>query len=127
MFFMKIELPIYHQVTHYKKILVGLNWYRNANHFESNAVKNYYHNYISMLLLKEKQLFTKIHVTYTIYAKTTNTDGPNVRSVIEKFFLDALKECGNIKDDNVKIVVSDSSSYFIDKYNPRAIIEVSQV
>lgn len=124
---MKIELPIYHDVSFNKQILIGMNWYRNANHFEANAVKDYYHNYIWVLLLKEKTLFTKVHVSYIIYVKSSNTDGPNIRAVIEKFFLDALKKCGNIKDDNVKIVVSDDSKYFIDKDNPRAVIEVIQL
>ncbi len=58
----------------------------------------------------------------------TGTDGHNIRSVIEKFFLDGLVECGAIKDDSTpKFVVGDyGTSYYMDKDNPRIEITIEE-
>ena len=124
---MKIELPIYYNIDYDKEILVGMNWYRNAHYRVSNEVKHYYHELIVAELPRAKTLMGTVHINYSIYVKNSKTDGPNVRSVIEKFFLDALKIAGHIKDDNVTVVVSDTSAYYIDKDNPRAEIEIVQL
>jgi hypothetical protein len=123
---MKITLPIYYtqefKTKPNKNILVGMNWYRNAHHNVSNKVKSYYHGLVKRLVGNSK--FTTISPQYTIYVSRKNTDGHNIRAVIEKFFLDGLVECGAIKDDSIDFVLGDSSVYLQDKDNPRIEITI---
>lgn len=122
----KITLPIYYEIQYKtkknKKILVWLNWYRNAFHILSNQVKKYYHN-----LVKE-QIKIKINkikeVKYTVYIKRKNTDFHNIRSIIEKFFLDWLVVNWIIADDSFDYIQKTSSEAFIDKQNPRIEITI---
>ena len=60
------------------------------------------------------------HFHYKIYVANKRTDGGNVRSIIEKFFLDALVENKILENDTIDFISKDSSEYFIDKNNPRA-------
>ncbi len=123
---MKIILPIYYtQILKTKPkrtILIGLNWYRNAHWMLSNKIKSHYHDLIKEQIGGNK--FEKIKVCYNVYVRRSGTDGPNVRSILEKFFLDGLVEAGAIPGDDVKHVVEDSSAYFIDSENPRIEIEI---
>lgn len=126
---MKIILPIYYtfkfKTKKDRKILVGLNWYRNAHFISSNDVKHYFHELIGEQKIDKK--FKTLVPEYHVYVKAKNADGPNVRSIIEKFVLDGLKEHGIIEDDNVTIVKGDSSKYFIDNENPRIEIFLKEV
>lgn len=122
----KVILPI-HYTNEYKTkkdktILVGMNWYRNAHFLVSNKVKHHYHDLVSKQIGNSK--FNKIKLIYKVYVGRKNTDGHNIRAVIEKFFLDSLVEGGNIKDDSIDYVVGDSSEYYLDKDNPRIEIEI---
>lgn len=123
---MKITLPIYYifprKTKKDKRILVGLNWYRNAHHRVSNSVKIHYHELTADAVQKNK--FKKIRLVYRVYAGRNGTDGHNIRAVIEKFFMDGLVECGAIPDDDISHVIGDESNYFIDKENPRIEIEI---
>lgn len=122
-----ITLPIHYTQTFKSKkpknILVGMNWYRNAHYLVSNKVKSHYHQLVWDRLPKKK--YNKISLIYNVYVGRRNTDGHNIRSVVEKFFLDALVEGGYIKDDSIDYVVGDVSAFGIDKENPR--IEISIV
>ena len=69
----------------------------------------------------------KVKIGYKIYLKRKGSDGGNVRSVIEKFVLDAFTKLNVIKDDNASIVVGDKAEYFFDKENPRAEITITPV
>ena len=71
--------------------------------------------------------FTKVEIKYTVYVGRRNTDGHNIRAVIEKFFLDGLVECGALPDDSIDYVVGDYSEYLIDKLNPRIEILITEV
>jgi len=125
----KIELPIYYK-TKTKTYLVGLNEYRNLHFQILNKIKKYYHQLIIQKLKDckiEKIQFKKVHLSYKIYLKRGGTDGGNVRSVIEKFYLDAIKDYGLIENDTFEFVISDNAEYFKDKLNPRAEIEVKKV
>lgn len=126
---MKITLPIYYEqefkTKKNKTFLVGLNWYRNAHHMISNKVKHWYHNEVKKQINGEK--FDKVRVHYNVYAQRNGTDGPNIRSVLEKFVLDGLVVNGVIKDDNIGILIGDSSDYFIDQENPRIEIIINEV
>lgn len=122
---MKITLPIYYtQVLKTKPsrtILVGMNWYRNCHHSLSNKVKSHYHDLVKVAVGGIK--LGQINPKYTIYVARKNTDGHNIRAVVEKFFLDGLVECGAIEDDSIDFVKGDSSVYLQDKDNPRIEIE----
>lgn len=124
-----VTLPIHYTQTYKTKksktFLVGMNWYRNAHYLVSNKVKSAYH------CMVYKQLngltFNKIKLEYRVYVGRRNTDGHNIRAVIEKFFLDGLVEGGHIKDDSIDYVVGDTSYYFLDKENPRIEITIVPV
>jgi hypothetical protein len=118
---MKFEVPIYRDFKIKSKIetkLIGLNWYRNAHFQVLNKIKKEYFCRIKAQC-QGKLSLKKVHITYNIYFKRRGTDGGNCRSVIEKFVLDALVECGVIANDTLDCVISDESFYFIDKENPR--------
>lgn len=128
----KIKVPIYYtqnfKTKKDKKFLVGLNWFRNAHYLVNNQVKKHYHDLVIDQILRGYngiKLHGKVSVHYDVFVKTHNTDGPNVRSVIEKYVLDGLVKAGVIEEDNVKILVADSSCYYIDKEDPRVEITVS--
>lgn len=118
-----ITLPIYY--TEYfktkkdKTFLVGLNWYRNAHFMLNNKVKHHYHEIIEEKVRGLK--FNRIVTSYKVYVARNGTDGHNIRSIIEKYALDALVDCGVIEDDSTPTyVVKDlGSEYFIDKESPR--------
>ena len=96
-----LSVPIYRTtgVKKPKTHLVGMNYYRNAQHHEQNALKRAYHDLVSAQITPDIT-FVKFEVIYTLWYKRT-CDGGNVIAVIEKFVLDALKEHGVIPDDNV--------------------------
>ena len=116
-----VTLPIYYtqkfKTKKPKTVLVGLNWYRNAHFLLNNKVKHEYHDIVSKLLSGVK--FGKIRLLYKVYAGRNGTDGHNIRSIVEKYFLDGLVSCGAIVDDNIQYVLGDTSEYYIDKDNPR--------
>ena len=125
----KITLPIHYtqdfKTKKDKTILVGMNWFRNAHYLVSNKVKHHYHNLVINSL--PKQNFGKIKLDYKVFVGRRNTDGHNVRAVIEKFFLDGLVEGGYIEDDSIDYVVGDTSSYYLDKSNPRIEITIEDI
>lgn len=124
-----LTLPIYYNqkfVTKKdKKILVGMNWYRVAHFLVSNKVKIHYHELVRDLLKGQK--FRRILINYHVFVQRRNTDGHNIRAVIEKFFLDGLVEAGVIEDDSIDYVVGDTSSYSLDKDNPRIEITINEI
>lgn len=126
---MKLVFPIYYEqefkTKKNKTFLVGLNWYRNAHHMISNKVKQYYHDLVAKQITRER--YKKVRVHYAIYAQRNGTDGPNIRSVLEKFVLDGLVESGVIEDDKIGILLGDSSDYYIDAENPRIEITINEV
>lgn len=127
---MKITLPIYYRFefkTKKDKIsLVGLNNYRNWHHNVSNKIKHHYHDLVKELIGDRK--FGKIRLKYDVYLARNGTDGHNVRSIIEKFFLDGLVECGAIPDDSTPKYIpgDDGTDYYMDSENPRMEIEIRE-
>lgn len=125
----KLTFPIYYtqvfKTKKDKKLLVGLNNYRNWHHYLSNAIKVYYHE-----LTKEKigkNTFTKVRMHYRVYVARGGTDGPNIRSIMEKFILDGLVECGALQDDSIEFLKGDTSEYFTDKENPRFEVDIEEI
>lgn len=118
---MRITLPIYYTIKYKTKkdktILIWMNWLRNAHYMLSNKIKKHYHHLVAEQVKNTR--YTQITIEYKVFIKRKNTDYHNIRSVIEKFFLDALVENWNIKDDSFDYVKWDSCEVFIDKEDPR--------
>lgn len=130
---LQIIVPIYRKFPNKKSkqgfsnTVLGMNWYRNAHFQVLNKVKAEYNTLIISELTKyEITPFHKVHIHYKIYCKNNKTDGGNVRSVIEKFVLDALIKSNLLKDDCIKYIMSDSSEYFVDKNKPRCEIIIKK-
>lgn len=83
-----------------KRVPVNLNWYRNAQHFESNAVKKQYLEDVRSQL-EGIQLETPFKVKYKVFKPTRRRlDKMNVVAISSKFLLDAMSTLGVIPDDN---------------------------
>ena len=81
-----------------KQIPINLNWYRNAQHFESNQAKKQFLEDVRDQL-EGKRLQTPVTVCYQVF-KPTRLDKMNVVAITSKFLLDALSELGVWVDDN---------------------------
>lgn len=130
---MKLTLPIYiwlpRKTKADKKISVGLNWYRNAQFFENNAVKAKFKELVGkeLLTLGKVQPFKRVGAVYTFYF-ARKCDTGNFFAVVEKFFLDALVEMGLLPDDNCEHVLTGKYQFGgYDKQNPRVEIEITEV
>lgn len=99
-----IQIEIPRKTKANKKVHLGLNWYRNAQHFESNTVKQLYKDQMTPIL--EGYKFKEpIKITYTYYANDARkSDVDNKCSVVNKFFQDTLVSCGCISEDNYTVV-----------------------
>jgi len=127
---MNLTLPIYYTKTYKTKkdktFLVGLNWYRDANHFIQNEVKKHYHSLVENQKVEESypgaySLWIKL------YYKNPIADGHNIVAVVEKFVLDALQGCSVTKNDNVRTHLG--TFWFVDeqdKDNPRVEITITE-
>ena len=126
---MTIVLPIYYiqefKTKANKTSLVGMNLYRNAHHFLQNAMKKYFQELVLEQLPPVEQKLKQFTVNYKIYYKSPVCDGSNIIALIEKFYLDSLKEHGLIADDNVKYHLGSSWTIIEqDKENPRVEVTI---
>jgi len=106
----------------------NLNYYRNTHYHLLNKLKINYKTLVEPKLRKLPN-FNKVSITFNIYAGNERLfDIGNVGSIIEKFFLDALVECGKLEDDNYTFV-PETHTYFkgIDKNNPRVEIIIKEL
>lgn len=103
-----------------KRIALNLNIYRNMDYRMNNSVKKQYQEEISTQLQGIK-LDTPIEVTYQVFKKTARRlDKGNVISVVQKYLLDALTNCGVIPDDNDEYIKTETSlPTVLDRENPR--------
>ena len=126
---MEIILPIYANTSKKKKVLVSLNWYRNAHYGIKDKVKKEYHEIVYNQLRGLKQPFQKrIGVKYKLFYKRGDCDLMNVVSVLDKFLLDALVQAGIIKDDNVNKYISCHAEVGgKDSENPRLVCIIEEV
>ena len=126
---MTVILPIYYtqefKTKPNKTSLVGMNLYRNAYHFLQNAMKKYFQELVIEQLPSVERQLKQFTVNYKIYYKSPVCDGSNIIALIEKFYLDALKEHGLIADDNVKYHLGSSWTIIEqDKENPRVEVTI---
>ncbi len=122
----EVIVPIYFKSTKKKTVMLGLNWYRNAHYAVLDKAKKFILSVVEDSIEGDPILEGKIHAHYKIYLKRKGSDGGNVRSVAEKFALDAIQKSGYIVDDHAEIITSDSSEYFFDKEFPRAEITLTR-
>jgi len=89
-----------------KKYALNLNVYRNCHYHILNQMKvNFKHNIIAEHIDILTYKFDKVKITYTIIPNDKRLfDTKNVESIVDKFFCDALVECGIIPDDNYTVV-----------------------
>lgn len=121
-----IEIP--RKTKANKKVHLGLNWYRNAQHFESNQVKQIYKDLMSPLV-DGYEFIPPIKITYIYFATDARkSDIDNKCSVVNKFFQDTLVICGCIPEDNYTIVPNVEYKFGgIDKGNGRVEIEIEEI
>lgn len=139
---LQIEVPIYYNEINprsAKKAVMGMNWYAHScNVFKKGTrgnttaalTKKLFHQLIDdhrqSILDNCDENMTEhehgYHVHYDVYVGRLGTDGHNVRSVMEKFVLDALEESELI--DNDKFVYSTSSRFFLNRDEPGIVISV---
>ncbi len=124
----EFELPCY--ITHGKKTYpINLNWYRNAHHQVSNAVKKKFSSIIKPQFDGLPKIEGKVHIKLVYYASRNNSpDLDNFTSVAKKFFQDSMVEFGLIDDDNVNCIVSTSEYYGgIDRDNSRVSVYITMI
>lgn len=100
-----IILPIYYTKTYKTKpdktFMVGMNWFRNAVHFEQNEVKKHYHDLVTSSVLPTPTT-EPFRLEIVVYYRNPASDGSNITSMFEKFILDSLQTLNVIPQDNVK-------------------------
>lgn len=117
-------LPIYWQQTTKKKVLCGMNAYRNWHYFTANKWKKEFHELVTEQVTGNTQ-FDKYLLKLKIYYKNAGMDGSNVAALMEKVSLDALQSLNITTDDNTKYhkgtiwTLGDQ-----DKENPRCVVSI---
>lgn len=129
---MIVILPIYYtqefKTKPNKTSLVGMNLYRNAHHFLQNNMKKHFQDLVIEQLPPVVEVIQQFTVTYKLYYKSPVCDASNIVALIEKFYLDAIKEHGLIIDDNVNYHISSSWQVIAqDKTNPRIEVTIKEL
>ena len=129
---MTVILPIYYtqefKTKPNKTSLVGMNLYRNAHHFLQNSMKKHFQDLVIEQLPPVVEVIQQFTVTYKLYYKSPVCDASNIVALIEKFYLDAIKEHGLIIDDNVNYHISSSWQVIAqDKTNPRIEVTIKEL
>lgn len=129
---MTVILPIYYtqefKTKPNKTSLVGMNLYRNAHYFLQNNMKKHFQDLVIEQLPSVVEVIQQFTVTYKLYYKSPVCDASNIVALIEKFYLDAIKEHGLIIDDNVNYHISSSWQVIAqDKTNPRIEVTIKEL
>jgi Holliday junction resolvase RusA-like endonuclease len=121
-----IYLP--RKTTKDKRIPINLNWFRNAQHFESNSAKKQYLELVRTQL-EGKQLETPVEVSYQVFKPTKRRlDKMNVASITSKFLLDAMSDLGVWEDDNDDFVKTETILPTVhDKGNERVVVRFKTI
>lgn len=122
---MLLTLPLSIQVTKKKKFYINLNQYRNTHFHTLNKAKVDFKELIAEQL-KKLPILERVKLTYTLYPATIReVDVPNVCSIADKFFSDALVEHGKLTDDNYKFLPEVTYRYGgVDKHKPRVEVHI---
>jgi len=125
-----VECPIYWEklfkTKPSKTYLVGMNWFRNAHHFDQNKFKQDFHQMIIAQLGLET-ISGPYLLDIELYYKNSNSDGSNIIALVEKVVLDAFQGHGTIPNDTVKFHLGTTWKVVDqDKSNPRCRITLKE-
>lgn len=126
---MIISMPLYLTTGKIKKKkrYINLNVYRNL-HFQVNNQMKILYKELVMSQIKDLKL-KKVRLEFTLHrGDMRRVDRSNILSVHEKFFSDALVDCGCLLDDSDSYI--ESTHYYtgdVDKDNPRVDIKIINV
>ncbi len=116
------------KTTKDKRIPINLNWYRNSQHFESNAAKL---QYLSDVREQLEGVILKppFNVEYQVFKPTKRRlDKMNVVAISSKFLLDAMSTLGVIPDDNDDYVKDELILPTVhDKGNERVVVKFKTI
>lgn len=98
----------------------------NRNRHIGNKMKQDETDRVQWLATQVKQKFTKVQLTFRWYEKNRKRDLDNV-AFAKKFILDGLVKAGVIPNDGWKNVVGFEDKFFVDKDNPRVVVEILEV
>lgn len=110
--------------------LKGLNDYQYAcrSHYsKGNNLKLSQEEYISYFILsqlKDVKITKKVHMKYKWYEPSEKRDLDNISSFGRKCIQDALVKAGVLLNDGWKNISGFSDEFYIDKDNPRIIVEI---
>ena len=123
---MYIDLPRVR--TKPKRVYLNMNAYGNTNTFTNNEVKKAYLEAIREQV-EGKVIQTPVEITYRVLKRTKRRlDKMNVVSVVSKYLLDAITECGCWEDDNDEFVKKETIlPTEIDRDNPRVEIIIKEI
>lgn len=76
--------------------------------------------------LKNVKFEKPVFLSFYWYAKNKKHDPDNI-AFAKKFFFDALVKSGTISNDGWANIAGFKDSFFIDKFNPRVEVEISEV
>lgn len=122
-----LSLPIYWTkgVKSPSTILVGMNWFRNAHHYDQAKFKRDFHELLSKQLSDITPITTSYTMHYDIFYKNPSCDGSNIVALIEKTVLDTLVTDKVVIGDTVKHHLGSTWSIAgQDKLNPRVEITI---
>jgi len=98
----------------------------NRNRHSGNKMKQDETDRVQWLATQVKQKFTKVHLTFRWYEKNRKRDLDNV-AFAKKFILDGLVKASVIPNDGWKNVVGFEDKFYVDKDNPRVVVEILEV
>lgn len=102
-----VSLPVYMDI-HYKtkkdkRILLGMNYYRNAHYIVQNNMKKFIADIVYEKLSQFTSLrWSKFTVDYSLVYANSNCDALNIISFVDKAFIDALRKLEIVTEDTVK-------------------------
>lgn len=85
------------------------------------VMKKTWQEYMSIYIRKSVgrlKIEKPIIIRYQYYMPDQKMDVGNIHSTTQKFFEDALQDCGTIINDNQKYIKGFTADFFVDKDNP---------
>jgi len=111
-----------------KRVYLNMNTYRNLHHRINNDAKIRYLEAVREQL-DGLSILTPVEVTYKVLkGSKRRLDKMNVVSVVSKYLLDAITECGCWEDDNDEFVKKETIlPTELDRENPRVEIIIKEI
>lgn len=90
-----------------------------------NDMKTYFQTFLYWHFTKLPG-YEKAHISIDWYEPNRKRDINNIQAG-GKFIMDALVEASVIKDDSQRYVVSENNNFYVDKDDPRIVINIEEV